>query len=75
MDTSVEAPFRTVQSKLLLNGTPVSIRFSTFDTLPARENFAQGLLSPPVEPHAVYSTGTYQKLRSLLQKRNDKLKK
>lgn len=61
------------KSKLLAMGTPVSIRHSPYSTLPARDKFAHNGSFGKMGELELYenlpnSTGTFQKMRSLLQK-------
>lgn len=61
------------KSKLLAMGTPVSIRYSPYNTLPPRDKFAQNGCFGTMGELELYenlpnSTGAFQKMRSLLQK-------
>lgn len=61
------------KSKLLAMGTPVSIRYSPYNTLPPRDKFAQNGCFGTMGELVLYenlpnSTGAFQKMRSLLQK-------
>ena len=73
-DREMEAP-SPKQSKLLAMGTPISIRHSPFNALPSREKFAQSMGDLELFENLPNSTGTYQKLRSLLQKVKNVFKK
>lgn len=56
------------QSKLLAMGTPVSIRFSPYSTLPTRDKFARNMGELELFENLPTSTGAFQKMRSLLKK-------
>ena len=61
-------PMSPKSSKLLEVGTPVAIRHSSFSSLPDREKFAQGMGDLELYENLPNSTGTFQKMRSLLEK-------
>lgn len=63
------------QSKFLAMGTPVSIRYSPYSTLPARDKFAQNMGELELFENLPTSTGAFQKMRSLLQKVRTMFKK
>lgn len=63
------------QSRLLAMGTPVSIRYSSFSSLPSRDKFAQNMGDLELFENLPNSTGTYKKMRSLLQKVRSMFKK
>ena len=56
------------ESKLLAMGTPVSIRFSPYNTLPTRDKFARNMGELELFENLPTSTGAFQKMRSLLKK-------
>lgn len=56
------------ESKLLVVGTPVAIRHSSFESLPDRNKFAKGMGDLELYQNLPNSTGTFQKMRSLLEK-------
>lgn len=76
--TSTEEP-ETVDapkpSRLLAMGTPVAIRHSPFNALPTIDKFASNMGDLELYQNLPNSTGTYQKMRSLLQKVRTTLKK
>lgn len=56
------------ESKLLAMGTPVSIRFSPYNTLPTLDKFARNMGDLELFENLPTSTGAFQRMRSLLVK-------
>ena len=56
------------QSKLLAMGTPVSIRYSPYNSLPNLEKFASNMGDLELFENLPNSTGAFQKMKSLLNK-------
>lgn len=67
-DTIEVVPTSPKSSKLLEVGTPVAIRHSSFSSLPDRDKFAKGMGDLELFENLPNSTGTFQKMRSLLEK-------
>ena len=65
----------TSQSRLLALGTPVSIRHSPFNALPAINKFATDMGDLELFQNLPNSTGAYQRVKSVLQKAKTALKK
>ena len=56
-------------------GTPVSIRFSPYSSLPSREKFGDGMGDMLHFENLPNTTGTFQKMKSLLLKVRDLFQK
>ena len=57
-----------IQSKLLAMGTPVSIRYSPYNSLPNLNKFAINMGDLELFKNLPNSTGAFQKVKSLLKK-------
>ena len=67
-DAIIPSTPAAVKSKLLAMGTPVSIRYSPYNSLPNLDKFATNMGDLELFENLPNSTGAFQKLKSLLNK-------